>query len=113
LLAVRLHRARHRANQTERKGDHGRDQHRSSPVSLCLSRCRCRLVCRPVFPTAAKRSLAIKRAAYGPINPAVADTLDAYPALLRTMNRRAEADVLAARAMVMRGQWKERTTSGS
>ena len=54
-----------------------------------------------------RRSLEIERAAYGAVHPTVAATLDSYAALLRTQNRNVEADVLAARAMVVRAQWNE------
>lgn len=58
--------------------------------------------------TSYQKSLDIERAALGSVNPAIADTLDFYAALLRMLNRRPEAEVLAARAMVMRAQWNER-----
>jgi len=58
------------------------------------------------------RSLAIERAAYGQIHPAVAVTLDSYAALLRLLKRGAEADLLAAGAMVVRAKYNERNPPG-
>jgi hypothetical protein len=46
------------------------------------------------------------------VNPAIANTLDCYAALLRMMNRRPEGEVLAARAMVVRAEWNEGATQG-
>ena len=51
-----------------------------------------------------KRSLAIREKALGPAHPNVAKGLENYAALLRKMNRDAEAKNMEARAKVIRAK---------
>ncbi|MDA2914481.1 tetratricopeptide repeat protein, partial [Acidobacteriia bacterium AH_259_A11_L15] len=51
-----------------------------------------------------RRALAIFEQALGPEHPHVATTLESYAALLRKMNRDAEAEKMEARAQAIRAK---------
>ena len=57
------------------------------------------------------RVLAIREKAFGPDNPEVAATLEAYALLLRTINRKHDADAMSVRAKAIRAREEARSQS--
>ena len=57
------------------------------------------------------RALAIREKAFGPDNPEVAATLEAYALLLRTINRKHDADAMSVRAKAIRAREEARSQS--